>query len=286
VVACRARVPIEYFSTLMFTQFPVYLRVGPWRAHPHLVFEIAAYAVAFRVYLRMRRRCGDALEDTNRWWVIAAAAMGAVAGSKVLYWLEDPRLTLAHWNDAAFLMGGKTIVGALAGGLLAVEAVKRRLGIRLRTGDLFAVPLCVGVAIGRVGCFLTGLEDHTEGVATTLPWGVNFGDRVARHPAQLYEVVFAALLGVFLWRRMRRAHVSGDIFRMFMVAYFAFRLMVDFLKPEVRVFAGLSSIQWVCVAMLAYYAVDVMRWIRGRNAVLGDQAGPSLDAESLAATRE
>jgi phosphatidylglycerol:prolipoprotein diacylglycerol transferase len=73
-------------------------------------------------------------------------------------------------------MGGKMIVGALMGGLLAVEWAKRRLGVTVRTGDLFALPLCAGIAIGRVGCFLTGLEDHTVGAHTTLPWGVDVGD--------------------------------------------------------------------------------------------------------------
>src|SRR5260370_41874526 len=48
-----------------------------------------------------------------------------------------------------------------------------------------------------------------------------------------------------------------------MVGYFAFRLCVDFLKPEVRVLAGLSSIQWACIFMLLYYAPDVLRWLGG-----------------------
>jgi phosphatidylglycerol---prolipoprotein diacylglyceryl transferase len=266
--------------------FPVYLQIGSLRLHPHVVFEVLAYAVGFRVYLWLRRRAGDSLDDTNRWWVIAAAAMGAVAGSKILYWLEDPRLTLEHWNDPAYLMGGKTIAGALAGGLCVVEGVKWRLGIRQRTGDLFAVPLCVGIAIGRVGCFLTGLDDHTAGVATALPWGVNFGDGVARHPTQLYEVAFALVVGVVLWRWMHRPHVSGDIFKAFMVAYFVFRLGVDFLKPEVRVFAGLSSIQWVCVAMLAYYARDVVRCMRGALTAQHEETATNLVQPDLTVTQE
>ena len=59
------------------------------------------------------------------------------------------------------LAGGKTIVGVLIGGWIAVETVKNTLGIRVRTGDLLAIPLSVGIAIGReVGCFLTGLSDQ------------------------------------------------------------------------------------------------------------------------------
>lgn len=89
--------------------FPVYFHLGPFRLHPHLLFETLAYAVAFRLYLWLRKRKGDAIDDANRWWVIAAAAMGAAAGSKILYWFEDPRLTLQHFDDPAFLSAGKRL---------------------------------------------------------------------------------------------------------------------------------------------------------------------------------
>jgi phosphatidylglycerol:prolipoprotein diacylglycerol transferase len=243
-------------------EFPLYLHLGSLRIHPHLVFEVLAYAVAFRVYLWLRRRTGDTLNDSNRWWIIAAAAMGAAAGSRVLYWFEDPRLTIAHWSNPFFLLGGKTIVGALVGGLFAVEWAKKELGITRRTGDLFAVPLCVGIFIGRIGCFLSGLDDHTSGTATSLPWGVDFGDGVSRHPTQLYESLFAVVLGLFLWRRMHQRFREGDIFKLFMVCYFSFRFLCDFLKPDVRVFLGMSSIQWACTIMLFYYAADIARWLR------------------------
>jgi phosphatidylglycerol:prolipoprotein diacylglycerol transferase len=242
--------------------FPVYIHAGPFQLHPHLVFETLAYAIAFRVYLWLRRRRGDVVEDTNRWWVIAAAAFGAAVGSKVLYWFEDPRLTLQHLRDPAFLLGGKTLVGALIGGLLAVEWMKKHLRITRRTGDLFALPLCVGITIGRIGCFLTGTEDHTVGGATTLPWGVNFGDGILRHPTQLYEIAFAVALAVVLWRNMQRPHLEGDIFKMFIVSYFAFRLACDFVKSDVRIFAEMSSIQWASAGMLLYYRRDISRWFR------------------------
>jgi prolipoprotein diacylglyceryltransferase len=240
--------------------FPVYIHAGPFRLHAHLVFETLAYALAFQSYLWLRRRRGDVVDDTNRWWVIAAAAFGAAVGSKLLYWFEDPRLTLQHLDDPAFLLGGKTIVGALIGGLIAVEWIKKRKGMTHRTGDLFAVPLCVGIAIGRIGCFLTGTEDHTAGGATILPWGVNFGDGILRHPTQLYEIAFALALAVALWRNMQRPHLEGDIFKVFMVAYFAFRLACDFVKSDVRILAELSSIQWASVGMLLYYRRDISRW--------------------------
>lgn len=245
--------------------FPVYFHLGLIEIHPHWVFEMLAYAAGFRLYVELRRREGDRLGDAERWWVIAAAAIGAVAGSRILFLLEDPNQTLEHLREPLELLSGKTIVGALIGGLFAVEFAKRILGIETRTGDLFALPLCLGIAIGRIGCFLTGLEDQTAGTATGLPWGVNFGDGISRHPTQLYEIVFVVLLGMVIVSVSRRPHVRGDLFKLFMVGYCAFRLCCDYLKPEVRVFAGLSSIQWACVAMILYYLTDVLRWLHLRG---------------------
>ena len=241
--------------------FPAY--VGP--LHPHLLFEVAGYFVGFRLYLAARRRAGDALGDATRWWVIAAAIGGAWLGGLVVYWAADPALTAAHWRDPAYLWGGKTIVGALAGGLWAVEATKRALGITRATGDLFAVPLAVGIAIGRIGCFLTGLSDRTQGLPTSLPWGVDFGDGVPRHPAPLYEAGFLLVLAAWLAWRGGRPHTEGALFRGFLLAYMAFRLGADFLKPGVPL-AGLTAIQWTCVAVWLHYGIGSWLARRGTSA--------------------
>ncbi|MFY9753733.1 MAG: prolipoprotein diacylglyceryl transferase family protein, partial [Candidatus Acidiferrales bacterium] len=155
--------------------FPVEFPVGSFVISAHFVFETIAYTVGFLFYRQLRENRGDAISDSTRWSVIAAAAAGAAIGGKLLYWFEDPRMLAADWRDPAYLMGGKTIVGALIGGLIAVELAKRILGERRSTGDLFAPAIALGLAIGRIGCFLAGLPDHTYGVASSLPWAVDFG---------------------------------------------------------------------------------------------------------------
>lgn len=242
--------------------FPLYLEVAGLRLHPHVVFELLAYFVGFRLYLRARRRQGDAIDDPRRWWVVAAAAAGAALGARLLYLFECPSETLQHWNDPRYLLAGKTIVGGIAGGWLAVEAAKRLLRIELRTGDLFAVPLAVAIAIGRVGCFLTGLADHTCGLPTTLPWGVDFGDGIPRHPTQLYEALFLLGLAGLLAAWRRRAPANGDLFRGFVAGYFAFRLAADFLKPAACRGLGLTAIQWVSALALVALLPDMLRWFR------------------------
>ncbi len=228
----------------------VFVPLGP--IHPHLLFEFLAYAIGFQVY-RLARRDGDALSTPTRWRVIVAAAIGAAVGSKLLALVNEPSALLDNLSHPVrFMAAGKTMVGGLLGGWFAVEFAKRRAGIRERTGDLFALPLCVGIAIGRLGCFLTGLPDHTFGTATTLPWGIDFGDGVLRHPTQLYEIVFLAVLGLALlkWRVPERG--DGLAFRCVLVSYLAFRLAVDFLKPG-EPLLGLTAIQWACALALVYH---------------------------------
>jgi prolipoprotein diacylglyceryltransferase len=111
------------------------------------------------------------------------------------------------------------------------------------------VPLCAGIALGRVGCFLAGPADRTHGSATSLPWGVDHGDGVARHPVALYEAVLVLALAFMLDRLERRPHARGALFRLFLASYLALRVALDALKPVPR-FLGLGTIQWACLAAL------------------------------------
>jgi phosphatidylglycerol---prolipoprotein diacylglyceryl transferase len=240
--------------------FPVYFEIGPVTIHPHWVFETLAYTLAFAWYRRQRRHEGDVVDARTRRWVIVAAAIGGLIGSRLLASLENPAALAGVWTHPGDLVAGKTIVGGLIGGLIAVECVKRRLGVIQATGDLLVVPLVIGLGVGRAGCFLTGLSDRTHGVATALPWGIDFGDSVPRHPTQLYEIAFLLVLLAGLAALKQHLFVSGDRFKLFMVAYLGFRLAADFIKPAAHV-AGLSIIQWACLAALAFYAPHVPRLI-------------------------
>ncbi len=236
--------------------FDLALQAGSVSISPHLIFESLAYVVGFALYRRERRRMGDFLPSSDRSSIIVAAILGAAIGSKLLGWFENPAETLPHWHDPIFLLGGKTIVGALMGGTMAVEWTKAHLGIQRRTGDLFVIPLCAGIAVGRLGCFLAGLRDRTCGTATTLPWGIDFGDGVRRHPTQLYEILFSVALAFLLYWLRNRPHREGDLYRVFLFGYMFWRLAIDFLKPEPRL-AGLTAIQWCCAAAMVWYARDI-----------------------------
>lgn len=247
-------------------KFPVQFSIGPITLHAHLVLELLAWFVGSQVYWFLRRRWADPLDLRMRLVVIAGAAAGALIGSKLVAVLERAPEIARLWNDIAFWMGGKSIVGGLLGGLVGVEWIKRSMGETRSTGDLFVMPLCAAIAVGRVGCFLSGLDDHTYGTATSLPWGVDFGDGIPRHPTQLYEIL--ALTAIAIWAarsRMRLPH-SGDLFRGFMILYLTWRVFIEFWKPDARLVLGLTGIQLACICGLVYYARDFQRVFLGRRA--------------------
>ncbi|WP_103935082.1 prolipoprotein diacylglyceryl transferase [Bryocella elongata] len=227
--------------------------------HPalHPLFESLGYAAGFAVYRGLRSRQGDALDDERRWMVIAAAAVGGLVGSRVLGVAEQAPAMGLHLA-MFFASGGKTIVGGLLGGWAGVELAKFAMKMKRRTGDLFAIPLCVGIAVGRLGCFFAGLADDTYGTPTSLPWGVNFGDGARRHPTQLYEFFSLAILAAVLWWMKRRPHREGQLFRIFMAAYLAWRLAIDFIKPQPLI-GGMNVIQWACAAGICVIACGAIR---------------------------
>jgi phosphatidylglycerol---prolipoprotein diacylglyceryl transferase len=250
-----------------FTILPVSLTP----AQLHTLFEATAYAVGFRLFLRERRRFATTAELalSTRLALIMGAILGAAIGSRLSWWLEDPLTAFAHFPDALALMQGKSILGGLLGGVVGVEIAKWRTGVRDSTGDAFVWPIVVALIIGRIGCHLTGLDDHTAGLPTRLPWAWDFGDGIGRHPTALYEIGFLLIWGSVLALLAARLNERGDRFRLLMLGYLGFRFGVEYLKPLPFAYPfGLSGLQWLCVAGMVYYVrymPRILRTLRGRT---------------------
>lgn len=210
-----------------------------------------------RWFFRARRAAGHggALAGPN-YAVAIGCMLGAAVGNRLVAWLQQPEMAARLWSDPWLWMSGQSMVGGLLGGLIGVEVAKSLRGQRQSTGDHFVAPVLLGLAIGRVGCFIAGRYDDTAGVPTQAWTGVDFGDGLPRHPTQLYEIVFVLLL----WTLLARARNSlstrpGLQFKLMLCAYLAWRLCIDFLKPVPHAYIlGLSGIQFTCALALALYA--------------------------------
>lgn len=241
--------------------FPVVLHVGPWQLPIHPVCDAIAYTCGFRLFLYLRKRSPQPRHAPEQEaWILIGAIFGALVGSKVLAWMEAPVLFWSLRHEPGFWFGGKTIVGGLLGGWAGIEIAKKAVGATGSIGDVCVYPIILGMCIGRVGCFLTGLSDATCGLPSNLPWAVDYGDGIPRHPAQIYEILFLLLVGAVLWVR-RSLTAPGLKFRWFITAYLAFRFYIDFFKPHWTLIGGLSGIQWGCVIGLVVCAYSLMRLI-------------------------
>ena len=244
----------------------------------HFFFEALAYIVGFRYFLALSATISNPLHGhPGRLWVAVGALLGAVVGAKAIYWLQYPTDVFSSFLDPAALIEGRTVVGGFLGGILGVEYVKKRVGLETLTGDIFVFPLLLGTMIGRVGCFFAGLDDHTYGNPTQLPWGVDFGDGVFRHPTQLYEIIVLGGLWSMLAHLRRQLRQPGDLFKLFMSSYLTFRVFIEFIKPpHGQVFTDsvaspppaflygglLTGIQVASLVGLLYYGPQQRRIVR------------------------
>ncbi|QGZ41116.1 prolipoprotein diacylglyceryltransferase [Pseudoduganella flava] len=233
--------------------------------YTHLLFEWLALATGVQLYRWQRRRAGQpAMLQPGSFAVVVGCILGAAIGNKLVFWIEMPHLWAAAAKDWRLIASGQSIVGGLLGGLIGVEIAKKLTGITRSTGDQFILPLVAGTVVGRIGCFLAGLHDGTYGTPTALPWGVDFGDGIARHPTQLYDMLFVLVVGLLLWRsRAALARHSGLAFKLYLSSYLAWRLLVDGIKPLPFDYGlGLSGIQLVCLLALAAYLPAVYRNVK------------------------
>lgn len=231
----------------------------------HGGFEYAGIAIGVALYRERQAVSGlGGLRRPGNFAVIVGLLAGAAIGNKLVFLIERPDI----WQrmlGGEMLWPGQSIVGGLLGGLIGVELAKALTRQTRSTGDAMVLPLALGIVIGRIGCFLAGLHDDTFGNPTALPWGLDFGDGVKRHPTQLYEIAFVALLAWSLHRaRDNLAPVPGLQFKLFLAAYLLWRLVIDGFKPvPVAYVGGLSGIQWVCaVALILYLPIMGHAWRR------------------------
>ncbi|MEC4004205.1 prolipoprotein diacylglyceryl transferase family protein [Flavobacterium sp. SUN052] len=235
-----------------------------YKINIHLVLEYLAFFLAFRYYVFLRKNSVDLIPKTNRLSIILGATLGAFLGSRIMAVLENP-VFITDISSIITILNSKTIMGGLFGGLLGVELAKKIIGEKQSSGDLFVFPIILGIFIGRIGCFLSGVKEFTYGKETTFFLGMNLGDGLKRHPIALYELIFLIILFYFLRNLKKRNLKNGLLFQYFMICYFAFRFCIEFLKPNLFFVFGLSSIQILCLICLLYYYKTILKLFKNAS---------------------
>jgi len=87
--------------------FPVVFRLSPFELSAHTVFESFGYTTGFWLYRHLKRHQGAFLAPSDRFTVMTAVIAGAAAGSKILFWFENPIRTIHAGLNPVYLMGAR-----------------------------------------------------------------------------------------------------------------------------------------------------------------------------------
>ena len=246
----------------------VRIHIGPLEISPHGIFTALGFLVGAWLLLRDTRRRG--IPDDDLYSILTRAAIGAIIGARLVYVVNNfsdfdgPAEWVQVWE------GGISLLGGIAGALLAAAPVVRRKGLRFfPLMDLAAPWLPLGIAIGRIGDLV--IADHL-GARTDLPFGFRCPDivdvgRTVGSPCPAGEVVHltaaydlvvaAAVAGVLVLLRRRRLPL-GERTLLLGVLYGAGRLLFDFLREDTRRL-GLTGSQWTALAVIVVAGALIVR---------------------------
>jgi phosphatidylglycerol---prolipoprotein diacylglyceryl transferase len=199
--------------------------------------------------------------------MVFAALVGGIVGARVWSVVEN-------WDEAKddllgsiFSGTGLVFYGGLLGGAAAVLGWAKWRGVLdLKTLDLAAAPLAAAYAIGRIGCQLAGDGDY--GKAWNGPWAMAYPDGTVPttqdvHPTPVYETLTMGLVAWFLWSR-RNKYPPGGLFALYLLLAGTERFLVEFLRRNERVAAGLTVAQFIALAMMVGGGVWLL-WLRQRT---------------------
>jgi phosphatidylglycerol---prolipoprotein diacylglyceryl transferase len=185
-----------------------------------------------------------------------AALVGGVVGARVYYLIQ-------HWDTAKHdllgsIFSGSGLVwygGAIGGAIGVLVWMRRRDALELRMFDMCATALALGYAIGRIGCQVSGDGDY--GIRSSLPWAMGYPHGtvptppgVTVQPTPIYETLVMCLVAYLLWHLRDRVR-PGVVFALYLTLSGLERFLVEFIRRNNEVFAGLTSPQLESIALLA-----------------------------------
>jgi len=159
------------------------------------------------------------------------------------YYVSEPLKIFAVWEGGLIFYGG-----AIAGFLGLVWVAWKKKWSLWKILDFLVPYVALTQAFGRIGCFLNGC---CYGKVCDLPWAVRFpGLPYAVHPAQLYEAFYDIVLFAFLIKRREQVRFEGEIGLLYFLLYGMGRYTIEFLLEPGWMWMGLTSNQWLSIAIM------------------------------------
>ncbi|HKV26424.1 MAG TPA: prolipoprotein diacylglyceryl transferase family protein [Candidatus Acidoferrum sp.] len=268
-------IPFLHFGPLMIPTFG-------------LMVAIALLVSAYVLQADFNRRRSQLIaiyarnEKDEGFLIIGIAGLAGLIGARLYHVLESPHDLFANPWPQLFSRYGFAWFGGFIGGFIALVILARRSKIPLLEFlDICSPAACVGYAIGRIGCFLSGDGDY--GIPTKLSWGMSFPHGLVPttetcvqqgwpsdcrvHPTPLYEFLIWLAIAAFLWhmgsKALRGPKAKGEIFCNYLLLTGVARFSVEMIRINPRSFFGLSNAQAASIVSILLGAVLLWR-IKGK----------------------
>ena len=215
--------------------------------------------------------------------LVFAALLGGVIGARGYYLIQNYSAVRHDLVGSVFSGSGLVWYGGAIGGAIGVIAWMRwRDAMELRMFDMCATALALGYAIGRIGCQVSGDGDY--GIASSLPWAMGYphgtvptppGVRV--QPTPIYETVAMCLVAYLLWQLRDRVR-PGVVFALYMVLSGLERLLVEFVRRNAEVWAGLTAPQLESIVLMIV-GLTWLAWMAREDGLSGLRSGSRQSAQ-------
>ncbi len=248
---------------------------------PAIYTLIMLLAVCCGAWLLRRSQSNLRLPREQRIALGLSAFCGAMIGAKLPFAVADWQGLL---DGTAWFSSGKTILCGIVGAYFSVELAKWTLGIRVKTGDTFVVPVAVTIGIGRLACLSAGC---CFGIPSNLPWAIQCAatDTLRRHPTQIYESFFHLLMAGLLGALIQKGIWKGQLAKFYILSYLGYRFLTEFIRPEARYVFELTGYQWFALTLIPvfvglwWYDARQLAQRRNRAAQRGDSTGEDSQVE-------
>ena len=240
-------IPYKIFSAI---------HLGPIAIQPWGVMVAIGFAAGAYIAIKEAKRKNIDIDQMYNliFWVTISGIIGARISYLIEYWRE-----ISSFADIFKIWeGGMGFIGGFFGALIAAYVYVRATKLDFRKiADIFAPALAIGHAIGRIGCYITGLH---IGKLTAVPWAVMVNGEL-RHQTALYEIITNSANFLILWKLRTRKAFDGFLFLLYLMLYGAERFIIDFFRVD-PVYYGLTPTQWVFIFIVP---VSLFLLLKGYN---------------------
>ena len=202
------------------------------------------------------------VRDGVRIWALVGAVVGAhlfELPADLFGWAAPSPEQLAHPGMGTMILG-RTVLGGLLGGWIGVEWKKRRMGFVGATGDGFAMPLALGLTMGRMGCTFTGCcQGHVLDAGSMWAFLPSIGDGLARFPASLIEAYFHAFCAIALLLMAKLKVLQGRHLALYLTLYAVLRFTLEFERENTPILGPMTYYQLLAMALFALAGGTLLR---------------------------